>query len=97
MQSLELQEPVEYRECVGWPDLGGVPQADIRGDMFSEKPGTELDLLAMYNFRSQDISKGHGAKVHLIFAKISNESGIPFHRLGTTGVSSLLFTPDFCM
>ncbi|KAK9918751.1 hypothetical protein WJX75_006574 [Coccomyxa subellipsoidea] len=37
-------------------------QADIRGDMFSENPGTELDLLAMYNFRSQDISKGHGAK-----------------------------------
>ncbi|BDA49076.1 probable Sushi, von Willebrand factor type A, EGF and pentraxin pentraxin domain-containing protein at C-terminar half [Coccomyxa sp. Obi] len=37
-------------------------QEDIRADMFSEKPGTELDLLAMYNFRSQDISSAHGGK-----------------------------------
>jgi hypothetical protein len=85
---LELREPVTYREGVNWPDLGGVPQADIRGDMFSENPGTELDLLAMYNFRSQDISKGHGAKVHLSFAEISNES-----EFLSTGWAPLEFPP----
>lgn len=36
-------------------------------DMFSEKPGTELDLLAMYNFRSHDISSAHGGKVRACF------------------------------
>ena len=57
---------------VSMSDMLALLQEDIRADMFSEKPGTELDLLTMYNFRSQDISKGHLGKVHPHFTLLDS-------------------------
>ncbi len=57
---------------VSMSDVLALLQEDIRADMFSEKPGTELDLLTMYNFRSQDISKGHLGKVHPHFTPLDS-------------------------
>ena len=47
----------------GEPDLVGVSQAEVKGNMYKEQPSDDGGLTAIYTFQSSDISKATNGKV----------------------------------
>ena len=45
------------------PDLEGMSQEEIKGNMYKEQPSDDGGLTAIYTFQSSDISKATNGKV----------------------------------
>lgn len=63
--------------------------------MYSDKPGMELDLLAMYNFRREDVTSGHSGKVGMQSLPTFSRTSDGDHRLKNT-IQSGYFLSNFC-